>query len=43
MSKKLYDHFTSTNYANISKKVKEFQKKKASPKLSAKQNMDIKV
>ncbi len=27
MSKKLYDHLTSVNYANISNKIKKAQKK----------------
>ena len=36
MSKKLYDHFIYTNYANINKKVKTFQKKKVTPKISSK-------
>ena len=43
MSKKLYDHITSTNYANISKKIKTFTKKKGAHKVPAKQYMDIKV
>ena len=36
MSKKLYDHIISVNYANINKKIKTFQKKKKAPKVSSK-------
>ena len=36
MSKKLYDHITSVNYANINKKIKTFQKKKKTHKVSSK-------
>lgn len=36
MSKKLYDHITSVNYANINTKIKTFQKKKKASKLSTK-------
>ena len=36
MSKKLYDHIISTNYANITKKIKTFTKKKSARKVSSK-------
>ena len=38
MSKKLYDHITSTNYANINTKIKKEQKKNKTRKVSRKQN-----
>ena len=34
MSKKLYDHITSTNYANINTKIQKEQKKSKSRKVS---------
>ena len=36
MSKKLYDHLISTNYAKISTKIKTFTKEKSAHKVSAK-------
>ena len=38
MSKKLYDHITSTNYANINTKIQKEQKKSKARKVSRKQN-----
>ncbi len=38
MSKKLYDHITSTNYANINDKIKAAKKKSGSRKVSASNN-----
>ena len=38
MSKKLYDHITSTNYANINTKIKKEQKKNKARKVSRKQD-----
>ena len=38
MSKKLYDHITSTNYANINNKIKAAKKKSESRKVSAPNN-----
>ena len=38
MSKKLYDHITSTNYANINEKIKTAKKKSGSRKVFRKQN-----
>ena len=38
MSKKLYDHITSTNYANINTKIQKEQKKAATRKFSGEQN-----
>ena len=43
MSKKLYDHIISTNYANIKTKIKTLKKKKTTPKVSSKQDMGIEV
>lgn len=40
MSKKLYDHIISTNYGNISNKIKNSKKKKSTPKISEKKNME---
>ena len=34
MSKKLYDHVTSVNYANINTKIKKEKKKTKAPKVS---------
>ena len=34
MSKKLYDHITSTNYANINMKIQKEQKKSKARKVS---------
>ena len=36
MSKKLYDHIISVNYANIKTKIKNLQKKKKTHKVSSK-------
>ena len=36
MSKKLYDHIISTNYAKISTKIKTFKKKKGAHRVSTK-------
>ena len=38
MSKKLYDHITSTNYASINDKIKAEKKKGRSRKVSASNN-----
>ena len=38
MSKKLYDHIISTNYANINAKIKKATKKSGARKISGKQN-----
>ena len=38
MSKKLYVHLTSTNYANINTKIQKEQKKSKPRKVSRKQN-----
>ena len=38
MSKKLYDHITSTNYANINTNIKKETKKSGARKVSRKQN-----
>lgn len=43
MSKKLYDHFRYTNYADINNKIKKDQKKKTTSKVHTKQNMDVEV
>lgn len=43
MSKKLYEHLISTNYANISENIKEIKKKKKTFKTSRKKDMASKV
>ena len=43
MSKKLYDHFKSTNYGNITNKIKKLQKKAKPRKVSENNNMEFKV
>ena len=39
MSKKLHDHLTSTNYANINTKIKTFQKKAQTYKPNTRQDI----
>ena len=39
MSKKLYDHIISTNYANINTKIQVLKKKKKASKIHAKNNI----
>ena len=41
MSKKLYDHIISTNYANINTKIQKEKKKNKARKVSRKQNNDF--
>lgn len=43
MSKKLYDHLKSTNYGNITNKIKKLQKKAKPRKVSENNNMELKV
>jgi len=43
MSKKLYDHFKSTNYGNIANKIKKLQKKAKPRKVSKDNNMGVEV
>ena len=38
MSKKLYEHLISTNYENISERIKKAQKKSTARKVHGKQN-----
>lgn len=40
MSRKLYDHLKSTNYEDISKKIKKLQKKAKPRKVSEDNNME---
>ena len=41
MSKRLYDHIISTNYANINTKIKEATKKSGARKVFRKQNNSV--
>ena len=43
MSKKIYDHIKSTNYGNITNKIKKLQKKAKPRKVSEQSNMGAKV
>lgn len=42
MSKKLYDHITLTNYANINTKIQKEQKKGKTHKVSSSENNRVK-
>ncbi len=43
MSKKIYDHIKSTNYGDITNKIKKLQKKAKSRKVFKDNNMGVKV
>ena len=43
MSRKVYKHIKSTNYGNITNKIKKLQKKAKPRKVSENNNMEFKV
>ena len=43
MSKKIYDHIKSTNYGDITNKIKKLQKKAKPRKVSKQSDMGVKV